>query len=83
LPCHPDDLNTAILLFTRKNQGLENAQIVDYKTADSLEGTNFDRRKKLKIIIHGFQNNRTSTWLTEMANAILSRVQFFSYLSHY
>ena len=64
LPCHPDDLNTEILLFTRTNRDLENAQIVDYRDAHSLDATYFDASKKLKIIIHGLQNNRTTEWLS-------------------
>ena len=73
LPMHPDDLQTAILLYTRKNSELENANILDYKNAASLQNTPFDRRLPLKIIIHGFGNNRTSPWITTLAKSILNK----------
>ena len=70
LPLHPDELKTEFLLFTRQNRDQE--QLLSYKNLD-LISTNFNRLLPLKIIIHGFSNDRSTSWLHRMKNEILNQ----------
>ena len=58
LPVAPEDINTEFLLFTRKN--LENEDTLNYKDESSILNSKFDRNLPLKLIIHGFGNNKTT-----------------------
>jgi hypothetical protein len=74
LPIHPDDLGTELYLFNREAQDLDTAKLLDYKSARSLEGTGFDPSLPLKIVVHGFSNNRSTDWVANLAQALLAKV---------
>ncbi|CAF0766349.1 unnamed protein product [Brachionus calyciflorus] len=70
LPIHPDELGTEFFLFTRQNQN--EAQSLSYTNLD-ISQTNFNKLLPLKIIIHGFSNDRSTQWLYTIKNEILKQ----------
>jgi hypothetical protein len=80
LPMHPDDFKTEFLLFTRQAQNLSTAKILDHKKALSLEGQGFDPNLPVKIVVHGFSNNRTTEWVVVLIQALLAKVMIFKTL---
>jgi hypothetical protein len=74
LPIHPEDLKTEFFLFHRAAQQLDAAEALNYKSARSLDGTGFDPALPLKLVVHGFSNNRSTDWVTNLARALLAKV---------
>ena len=73
LPINPSLINPEFLVFSRANK--DNEFVVNYKNLDSIRDSKFDPKKELKFIIHGFQNNRTTKWITTLKNALLQNVR--------
>ena len=65
-------LKTEFLLYTRKNY--EEEQFFNYNDFDSIKNSNFDPKLPLKLIIHGFGNDRSTPWIHEIKRAILNLV---------
>ena len=72
LPVAPDVLKTEFLYFSRKN--VEEEQSLSYSDLDTIRNSNFDKDLPLKIIIHGFANNRSTPWVLQMKRALLLEV---------
>ncbi len=58
------------MLFTRKNQ--HNEQMLSYRDLQTIRNSYFNKYLPLKIIVHGFGNNRDTPWAHNMKNAILN-----------
>ena len=57
------------MLYTKDNPTYE--QLLTHKDSNSIRFSNFNKLLPLKIIVHGFTNNRSTNWLHLMKNAIL------------
>ena len=57
------------MLYTKDNPTYE--QFLSHKDSNSIRFSNFNKLLPLKIIVHGFTNNRSTNWLHLMKNAIL------------
>jgi hypothetical protein len=72
LPTSPEILRTEFLLFNEKNSYMEES--LSYKNLTVIEKSNFDANLPLKILIHGFSNNRSTVWLNRLKDTILEIV---------
>jgi hypothetical protein len=72
LPTSPEILRTEFLLFNQKNSYKEES--LSYKNLSVIENSNFDVNLPLKILIHGFSNNRSTLWLNLLKDTILEVV---------
>jgi hypothetical protein len=57
------------MLFTRQNRDIE--QLLSYTKPTSIRRSNFNKNLQLKIIVHGFGQDRNKPWLHEMKNSFL------------
>lgn len=70
LPQDPTLINTHFLLFTKTNR--KHPEVLDYDADDqSISQSQFNSSKWLRIIVHGFTNNRHSSWITHMTDELL------------
>lgn len=69
LPQSPDSLKPEFRLFTRKN--LNHYQFLTFYDQDALSKSNFDPKKKTKLIIHGFLSNSEYEWIERIKKAYL------------
>ena len=76
LPKSPSDINTEFFLFTPKYPIF--SQQLYYENVASVRNSHFDTRYPLKIIIHGFSNNKSTPWILEMKNALLIVLSIFN-----
>jgi hypothetical protein len=72
LPVSPDVLKTEFLLFTRKDN---EEQLIDYRNKETLKNSKYDANLPLKLVIHGFSNNRSTPWFRELKNMLLRKVK--------
>ena len=63
---------TEFLLYTRNN--IDEEQFLNYNNTDSIKNSNFNPKLPLKIIIHGFGNNRSTPWIHLLKEEILGVV---------
>ena len=69
-PQSPRKVNTQFLLFTQESQ--VNPEFIAYDDDDqSIEGYRIDSSRWLRIIVHGFTNNRNSSWIEPMKNELI------------
>jgi hypothetical protein len=68
LPVAPEEINPEFLLFTRKS--LENEEYLYYKDESSILNSKFDKNLPLKLIIHGFSNNKSTPCKFKKKNLI-------------
>ena len=73
LPSSPEEVDTTMLLFTRKN--LEKAQLIEYNNVTSVLESNYNASLDTKIIIHGFGSSCNRVWPREMRLAFLAMVR--------
>ena len=71
VPQSPDYVNTAFLLFTQ--EAPTNPEFLSYDDDDdeSIRKANINPSRWLRLIIHGFQNNRDSEWILPLRSALL------------
>lgn len=70
LPESPTEIGVIYQLFTRKNR--DSPQTLTTNT-NVIRSSNFNGNKATKFIIHGYQDNTTNPWVTNMKDAILQR----------
>ncbi|XP_077987388.1 pancreatic lipase-related protein 2-like [Glandiceps talaboti] len=71
LPEDPDTVGTGFYLYTQRNKGNTEGQIIDRFNPDSLHNSNFDRTKLTKFLIHGWGSNGLSGWPMSMKDEFL------------
>lgn len=69
VPQSPDFVQTAFLLFTQESP--TNPEFLQYDDDESILSANLNPSRYLRIIIHGFQNNRDSVWIPPLRNELL------------
>lgn len=69
LPVPPDVIKTEFLLFNKKNNNQEEG--LSYTNLSIINGSSFDVSLPLKILVHGFTNNRSTPWLNKLKETIL------------
>jgi hypothetical protein len=72
LPTTPEVLKTEFLLFNEKNSFQEES--LSHKNLTIIRNSNFDTNLPLKLLIHGFTNNRSTPWLVRLKDEILKYV---------
>ena len=77
MPTSPEILRTEFLLFNEKNSKTEES--LSYKNVSDIENSSFDVNLPLKILIHGFSNNRSTGWLNLLKDTILEVVSLLEY----
>ncbi|XP_050442777.1 pancreatic lipase-related protein 2-like isoform X2 [Adelges cooleyi] len=60
---------TSFTLYTRKN--LEEGQILEVNSNETITKSNFQPKKPTKLIIHGFVSDAESEWMITMKNELL------------
>ena len=71
VPQSPDLISTAFILFTQEAPNIP--ELITYDgTDDSLIQSSINPSRWLRIIIHGFTNNRDSVWIKPFKNALLT-----------
>ncbi|XP_016284171.1 pancreatic triacylglycerol lipase [Monodelphis domestica] len=63
LPWSPEDVNTRFLLYTNENQNNYQEIVADIAI---IEGSNFNKDRKTRFIIHGFVDKGEENWLSNM-----------------
>ena len=71
VPQSPDFISTAFLLFTQEAPNVPEFLAYD-GTDDSLAQSSINPSRWLRIIIHGFTNNRDSVWIKPLKEALMS-----------
>lgn len=70
VPQSPDFVNTAFLLFTQESP--TNPEFISYTSDDeTIKKSSVNPSRWLRIIIHGFQNNRDSVWIPKLQAELL------------
>ncbi|XP_074652888.1 pancreatic lipase-related protein 2-like [Tubulanus polymorphus] len=69
LPDEPSEVGTVFYLFTRHSAS---PQLLDYTRQETLEQSFFDPSTPTKFIIHGFNNDGKTSWVTEIVIALLN-----------
>ncbi|CAN7993870.1 unnamed protein product [Ixodes hexagonus] len=71
-PDHPETVNTSLMLFSRTN--IQDPVFLDYKSATREANiTDLQLNKPLKIIVHGWRDNKYSAWIQDMKDALLKQ----------
>ncbi|XP_069126913.1 pancreatic triacylglycerol lipase-like [Argopecten irradians] len=76
LPESPEEVDVTFTLFTRG--GPAKGVKFDYKdtNANALRTSDFDPKKPVKMIIHGYMSSAYEVWVHNMTNAFLTRGDF-------
>jgi hypothetical protein len=70
VPQTPEFIDTAFLLFTQ--EAPTNPEFLYYDQADeTLINSNINPSRWLRILIHGFTNNRDSVWMKKLKDGLL------------
>ncbi|CAF0827221.1 unnamed protein product [Rotaria sordida] len=70
VPQSPEFINTGFLLFTQ--EAPTNPEIFSYDANDeSIMKSSINPSRWLRIIVHGFQNNRESVWIAKLKTELL------------
>jgi hypothetical protein len=70
VPQPPEHVNTQFLHFTQETP--TNPEILSYDANDqSIQQLNVNSSRWLRIIVHGFGNNRDSPWMTPLKDELL------------
>jgi hypothetical protein len=70
VPQSPEFVSTAFLLFTQESP--TNPEDLSYDHDDeSLRNSNINSSRWLRILIHGFTNNRESVWMKKLKDGLL------------
>lgn len=70
VPQSPDFVGTSFLLFTQESPNL--AEFLSYgDTDEELINSSINPSRWLRIIIHGFTNNRDSTWIKPLRDELM------------
>lgn len=70
VPQSPDFISTSFLLFTQEK--LEDPEFISYNdTDDELIQSSVNPSRWLRIIIHGFTNNRDSVWIRPLRTELM------------
>lgn len=78
VPQSPDFISTAFILFTQEAPNVP--EFLDYDGSDeSLTQSSINPSRWLRIIIHGFTNNRDSYWIKPLKNALISLTDVRNY----
>ncbi|XP_064615464.1 pancreatic triacylglycerol lipase-like [Liolophura sinensis] len=67
LPMRPSDIRTTFYAYTRGHHSE-----IEAGHSAGLESAHFSHARQTIMIVHGYMNNITTSWLTEMRNALLS-----------
>ena len=81
LPSHPEEINTAMMLFTRQN--FEKAQFIEYNNISSVQESHYNATLDTKIIIHGSGSSCNRVWAREMRLSFLAVVSRKTPSSHW
>lgn len=73
-PLFDSDNDVVFTLFTRKNP--EVGQTIIYRSLTSIEESNYDKTKPLRVICHGWFNNLDSEFSTLVRKAYLKAGDF-------
>ncbi|XP_078080482.1 pancreatic lipase-related protein 2-like [Mustelus asterias] len=68
LPWSPEDINTRLLLWTRRNTAT--FQEITAMTPSTIQNSNFDLTKKTRFIVHGYVDKGEESWLSDMCKAM-------------
>lgn len=60
----PETIGLEFLLYN--NDSPDEATILQYNNESSVRFSGFNRNNKLKVIVHGYHNDKNTPWLTEM-----------------
>lgn len=60
----PDTIGLEFLLYD--NESPDEATILQYNNESSVRFSGFKRNYKLKVIVHGYGNDKNTPWLTDM-----------------
>ncbi|CAF0991636.1 unnamed protein product [Rotaria magnacalcarata] len=69
VPQSPEFIDTAFLLFTQESQ--TDPEFIVYDSDKSILNSSVSTSRWLRIIIHGFQNNRESVWIPKLRAELL------------
>ncbi|UJR21052.1 hypothetical protein I4U23_024152 [Adineta vaga] len=69
VPQSPEFVDTAFLFFTQETP--TNPEFLFYDNDDSIRNADINPSRWLRIIIHGFTNNRESVWMKKLKNELL------------
>ncbi|XP_076462116.1 pancreatic lipase-related protein 2-like [Babylonia areolata] len=71
LPQPPDFVNTTFMLYTRRNAGEHDYEVLSYKNDTSLADSGFNSQLMTRVIVHGFSNSGFEKWVQKMKDAFL------------
>ncbi len=69
VPQSPEIIDTAFLLFTQ--EAPTNPEFLSYNNDDSIRNADIKPSRWLRIIVHGFTNNRTTPWISKLTTELL------------
>jgi hypothetical protein len=69
VPQSPEIIDTAFLLFTQ--EAPTNPEFLSYNNDDSIRNADIKPSRWLRIIVHGFTNNRTAPWISKLKTELL------------
>lgn len=74
LPDSPEEVGVTLTLYTRQDpvQG----RALDYKDPEPIKGTTFDPEAETKVVVHGYDNDGTEPWVTNLTSQLLKTGPF-------
>ena len=75
LPTTPEVLRTEFILYNEETLDDSKEHLLSYTDMSILESSKFNPALPLKIIIHGFANNKATPWIIKLKDEILSYVR--------
>lgn len=69
VPQSPEFINTAFLFYSQESP--TNPEFLAYDDDDSIQKVPVNPSRWLRIIVHGFTNNRESVWMKKMKDELL------------
>lgn len=70
IPQSPEHIDTHFLLFTQENPTMPEFLYYD-RDDESIQNSNLNPSRWLRIIVHGFSNNRDSVWIKPLQDELL------------
>lgn len=70
IPQPPEHIDTHFLLFTQENPTMPEFLYYD-RDDESIQNSNLNPSRWLRIIVHGFSNNRDSVWIKPLQDELL------------
>lgn len=69
MPDDPEVIKTNFSLFTDEDPLFE--QALSYKEIRTIKNSKFNKNLPLKVIVHGYGDDKESEWLQNMKNTLL------------